>query len=106
MQSGLTIMADDLLFEDDEISVMDCLPVASQPIVVATENYNFVDDDAQAELHSLGDGVRSAEEKIILQILNEARGNRKATAEKLGISPRTLRYKIARMKESGVLLPC
>jgi two-component system response regulator FlrC len=50
--------------------------------------------------------VRSAEEKIILQILNEARGNRKATAEKLGISPRTLRYKIARMKESGVLLPC
>ena len=106
MQSGLTIMADNLLFEDDEISVMDCLPVASQPIGVATESFNFVDDDAQAELHSLGDGVRSAEEKIILQILNEARGNRKATAEKLGISPRTLRYKIARMKESGVLLPC
>ena len=106
MQSGTSIMADDLLFEDDEISVMDCLPAAIQPIVVKEESFDFNDDDAQLELHSLGDGVRSAEEKIILQILNEARGNRKATAEKLGISPRTLRYKIARMKESGVLLPC
>jgi len=38
------------------------------------------------ELQSMGEGVRSAEEKIILQFLSEARGNRKATAEKLGIS--------------------
>ncbi|WP_157197933.1 helix-turn-helix domain-containing protein, partial [Methylomonas koyamae] len=35
-----------------------------------------------------------------------ASGSRKATAERLGISPRTLRYKIARMKEAGVLVPC
>jgi len=65
--------------------------------------------DEQADtmaLGSLGDGVRSAEEKIILQMLNDARGSRKTTAEKLGISPRTLRYKIARMKESGVMVPC
>ena len=55
---------------------------------------------------SLGDGVRSIEEKIILQTLQEENGSRKTTAEKLGISPRTLRYKIARMKESGVAVPC
>lgn len=54
----------------------------------------------------LGDSVRSAEETIILQTLHDEKGSRKVTAEKLGISPRTLRYKIARMKESGVAVPC
>lgn len=54
----------------------------------------------------LGDSVRSAEETIILQTLREEKGSRKITAEKLGISPRTLRYKIARMKDAGVAVPC
>ncbi len=54
----------------------------------------------------LGDSVRSAEENIILQTLRDQQGSRKITAEKLGISPRTLRYKIARMKEAGVAVPC
>lgn len=54
----------------------------------------------------LGDSVRSAEENIILQTLHEQKGSRKITAEKLGISPRTLRYKIARMKDSGMAIPC
>ncbi|MEE9339298.1 MAG: sigma-54 dependent transcriptional regulator [Methylococcaceae bacterium] len=54
----------------------------------------------------LGDSVRSAEENIILQTLKDQQGSRKITAEKLGISPRTLRYKIARMKESGIAVPC
>jgi len=49
--------------------------------------------------------VRSAEEKIILQMLRDVSGSRKTTAAKLGISPRTLRYKIARMKEAGVMVP-
>jgi two-component system response regulator FlrC len=55
---------------------------------------------------SLGSGLRSAEEKIILSTLLELKGSRKLTAEKLGISPRTLRYKIARMKDEGVVIPC
>lgn len=54
----------------------------------------------------LGDSVRSAEENIILQTLHNEKGSRKITAEKLGISPRTLRYKIARMKDAGVAVPC
>ena len=54
----------------------------------------------------LGDSVRSAEENIILQTLQDVKGSRKITAEKLGISPRTLRYKIARMKDAGVAVPC
>lgn len=106
LQNGPRISADDLLFEDEELDAMDRLPVVNKAVVTETEMPEKSDDADDIELRSLGDGVRSAEEKIILQILNEARGNRKATAEKLGISPRTLRYKIARMKEAGVLLPC
>jgi len=32
-------------------------------------------------------------------------GSRKATAERLGISQRTLRYKLARMREAGIRIP-
>jgi len=106
LQSGAYIAAEDLLFEEDEISGLSyrSVPGNSEPV---TEEACVMDVDADnAGVQSLGAGVRSAEEKIILQILNEAQGNRKATAEKLGISPRTLRYKIARMKEAGVLVPC
>jgi two-component system, response regulator FlrC len=58
------------------------------------------------EFSGLDEGVRCAEENIILQTLQIENGSRKTTAEKLGISPRTLRYKMARMKEAGIVLPC
>lgn len=53
----------------------------------------------------LGDDLRSVEEQRILDALREGNGSRKHAAEVLGISPRTLRYKIARLKESGVAVP-
>ncbi|QPK65401.1 sigma-54-dependent Fis family transcriptional regulator [Methylomonas sp. LL1] len=106
LQGGGCITADDLLFEDDDMGSISHWHPSRQPIVVPAVANAADPVDESAELQSLGEGVRSAEEKIILQILNEARGNRKATAEKLGISPRTLRYKIARMKEAGVSVPC
>ncbi|NOR42918.1 MAG: winged helix-turn-helix transcriptional regulator, partial [Gammaproteobacteria bacterium] len=40
----------------------------------------------------------------IISALN-AQNNRKEVAEKLGISPRTLRYKLARMRDAGVAIP-
>jgi len=42
---------------------------------------------------------------MIMDTLEQCRGNRKATAEALGISPRTLRYKISRMKQQGYQVP-
>ncbi|BBL70231.1 sigma-54-dependent transcriptional regulator [Methylogaea oryzae] len=53
----------------------------------------------------LESGLRSLEEKIILDVLKEECGSRKATAERLGLSERTLRYKIARLREAGVSVP-
>ncbi|MEJ2394577.1 MAG: sigma-54 dependent transcriptional regulator [Candidatus Thiodiazotropha sp.] len=53
----------------------------------------------------LPEDLRSVEEQMILDALVERRGSRKQVAEKLGISERTLRYKIARMREAGVSIP-
>ena len=49
--------------------------------------------------------LKSHEQDLILQALVSEHGNRKLVAERLGISPRTLRYKIAKMKDQGVPVP-
>ncbi|MFT5579875.1 MAG: two-component system response regulator FlrC [Paraglaciecola psychrophila] len=50
----------------------------------------------------LGDDLQRREFEIIVDTLKSERGSRKNTAEKLGISPRTLRYKLARMRDVGI----
>ena len=52
----------------------------------------------------LDDQLRDREHSLILDALKAVSGSRKDAAERLGISPRTLRYKLARMREAGV--PC
>ncbi len=54
---------------------------------------------------SLNGGLRFHEWDIILKAIRETKGSRKDTAEKLGISQRTLRYKLARMRKEGVEIP-
>ena len=49
--------------------------------------------------------LRDREAEVILETLRSFRGSRKKTAEKLGISPRTLRYKLARMRDAGAAVP-
>lgn len=53
----------------------------------------------------LGGELKQQEYQIILDALIEYRGSRQEVAEKLGISPRTLRYKIAKMREMGMIIP-
>jgi two-component system response regulator FlrC len=50
----------------------------------------------------LGDDLRRREFELILDTLRTERGRRKEAAERLGISPRTLRYKLAQMKDAGM----
>lgn len=50
----------------------------------------------------LGEDLKMREYEIIVNTLQQERGSKKNTAERLGISPRTLRYKIARLKEQGL----
>ena len=55
--------------------------------------------------YCLGGELRDQEFSIILETLAECGGRRKDMAERLGISPRTLRYKLARMRDAGIDIP-
>lgn len=50
---------------------------------------------------ALGNDLKQREYEIIMSTLRVEKGSRKNTAERLGISARTLRYKIARLREEG-----
>jgi len=54
-----------------------------------------------AEASGLGDDLRRHEYQTIIDTLRAERGRRKEAAERLGISPRTLRYKLAQMRDAG-----
>ena len=51
---------------------------------------------------ALGDDLRRREFQMIIDTLRTERGRRKEAAERLGISPRTLRYKLAQMRDAGM----
>ncbi|AAN69949.1 MULTISPECIES: sigma-54-dependent transcriptional regulator [Pseudomonas] len=54
-----------------------------------------------ADAGGLGDDMRRHEYQMIIDTLRAERGRRKEAAERLGISPRTLRYKLAQMRDAG-----
>ena len=58
-----------------------------------------------ADEGALGEDLRSRERRLILDALRDGHGSRKLAAERLGISPRTLRYKLARMRDAGIDVP-
>ncbi len=53
----------------------------------------------------LQDDLWQREQQLILEALREGEGSRKFAAERLGISARTLRYKLAKMRETGADVP-
>ena len=59
-------------------------------------------EDPQARLD--GD-LKQREHELICEALEASGGKKKEAAERLGISPRTLRYKLARLRECGVAWP-
>ncbi len=54
---------------------------------------------------SLANSLGQTERDLILDALRTGQGNRREAAERLGISPRTLRYKLARLREAGIDVP-
>ena len=87
-----------ILCENGEIDAGDLMideSITSQVEVMSEP----VDDN------KLGSELRYQEHQIILDTLASCKGKRKDVAEKLGISPRTLRYKLARMREDGIEVP-
>lgn len=96
MQAGSQVFASDL--------VMTTVP---RHRTVITDN-RLAALAGQTEVHSLaedngalGADLRQREVELIIQALREEPG-RKEAAERLGISPRTLRYKMARLRDEGI----
>ncbi|XKH00429.1 sigma-54 dependent transcriptional regulator [Marinobacter nauticus] len=60
------------------------------------------EEDTSDGSGSLGNDLRQQEFRIIIQTLRNEGGRRNRAAEQLGISPRTLRYKLAQMRDAGI----
>jgi two-component system response regulator FlrC len=56
-------------------------------------------------LDALARTLEDTERDVILTALRTEGGSRRAVAMRLGISPRTLRYKLARMRAAGIEVP-
>jgi two-component system response regulator FlrC len=59
----------------------------------------------QAQEAGLDHDLKERERELILATLRVTGGSRKLTAERLGISPRTLRHKLQQFKAAGVSVP-
>ncbi|PSU29894.1 sigma-54-dependent transcriptional regulator [Photobacterium lutimaris] len=72
---------------------------------VATEQQVVEKVKMATPADGLGNELREQEFSIILDTIRACDGRRKDVAEKLGISPRTLRYKLAKMRDAGIDIP-
>ncbi|MCL1141690.1 sigma-54-dependent transcriptional regulator [Shewanella gaetbuli] len=83
--------------------------VTGQDIIIDSADVAQHQDNGQPEsaieVEGLGGELQAQEHVIILETLNQCNGSRKLVAEKLGISARTLRYKMAKMRDAGIQLP-
>ena len=75
-------------------------PFATTPVI--QENHESAVHEELDSTNVLENDLQRREFEIIIETLKNEGGSRKNTAEKLGISPRTLRYKLARMRDSGI----
>ena len=65
-----------------------------------TSKANFKESKAHLA-ESLSRTIKASEREIIMTVLHESK-NRKQAADKLGISPRTLRHKLQRFRKDGM----
>ena len=87
LKSGLSICVEDMIFEE-----------LFEPDYTAA---NPVSGDNTAALET---DLKSREKEIIIDAVI-SHNSRKEAAEKLGISPRTLRYKLAQFRRDGITIP-
>jgi two-component system response regulator FlrC len=112
LQPGDMIYANDLLFDQSAQ-----LSVSSPKLSVNSDKSSinslkpFSDNvsntnssQAEESVVNYSADLKQREYEIIIDALNEAGGSKKQAAEKLGISPRTLRYKMAKMREDGLVV--
>ena len=89
LQRGGAVAPDDLHFQAPSAA-------AAAPLLEAAVQ------EAGAGDGTLGVDLRARERELIADALRRGNGSKKAAAELLGISPRTLRYKLQKLREAGV----
>ncbi|MEH6558624.1 MAG: sigma-54 dependent transcriptional regulator [Oceanicoccus sp.] len=99
MQPGNVVSDFHLRLDPFSTSSVDTATVAS-PIASIETPVTLESDNEMSSM--LGVDLQRREFEIIADTLRMEGGSRKNTAEKLGISPRTLRYKLARMRDMGM----
>ncbi|KZN32970.1 Fis family transcriptional regulator [Pseudoalteromonas luteoviolacea CPMOR-2] len=110
LQQGGVVSDSDIFIENFEPVELSLTPeVVSTPAELDSSPYqelpqnvsNVPSNDALSYKEELQD----KEHQIILDTLTRCNGKRKDVAEILGISPRTLRYKLAKMRDLGLPVP-
>ena len=98
IQLGEEIQADDLHLQTG--------PISLSGLEASSVSMNTVESKAALNVSgdnsNLGSDLRQHEFQIIVDVLKATQGSRKEAALKLDISPRTLRYKLAKIREAGI----
>jgi two-component system response regulator FlrC len=85
------------LFLDPMLNAGQPLPAVAAPGTATT----VVSEDTEQD-GNLEENLKHKEFQLIIDVLRKEGGSRSKTAEQLGISARTLRYKLARMRDCGI----
>lgn len=105
LQTGELISADDLGLHGfaclSGSTAAVAAPVDAKDLAVTAPPLSFADHDEAVPTPTaeLDEDVRRHEFRLIAQALQAEQGRRERTAQRLGISARTLRYKLAQMRE-------
>lgn len=111
LKTGNKVIEADLMIDMSavEIQVENSLstiePEEKAAIPVIESDVRVIVNELQevaTDVGGLGSDLRKREFEVIINTLKEVSGSRKNAAERLGISPRTLRYKLAKMRECGI----
>lgn len=111
LQTGNQIMACDLHMMTGAIVINASTPekTINQSSVTQVAEEVAIDNpqpaaavDSALANGTLGNDLRQHEYQLIIDALRATGGSRKEAAEKLEISPRTLRYKLAKIREAGI----
>lgn len=95
-----------ILCAGSKIGAEDLLLDLQLPTALAALNADVITaGDRSPQNEDLEQTTRQHEFQRILQALRQYSGHRQQVAEHLGISPRTLRYKLAQMREQGIEVP-
>lgn len=97
IQRALILQRDDQVTTGD-LMLSGTISVTKSSVVSVSSD---VVEETAASAAGLEKGMKNHEYQLIVDALKLERGRKKQAAEKLGISPRTLRYKLAKMRESG-----